>query len=125
MGRCYCKHRGCLYREREGSGQEGSASRAEQGSITAVVGRVQRGRRGRDSQSGQANTCPVGATNGSRWPSESSVVNSVGMEGGQGVRDGGVGPLGGWDPCLRGRGAVRRQLGDLGGDRGSLYVIKI
>lgn len=45
-------------------------------------------------------------------------MNSVGKEGGQGVRDEG------WDTCLRGRGAVGRHLGDLGGDSGSLYVVK-
>lgn len=64
-------------------------------------------------------TCPVDAASGSQWPLESSAVNSVGKEGGQGVRDEG------WDTCLRDRGAVGRQLGDLGGDPGSLYVIKV
>lgn len=47
------------------------------------------------------------------WPSESSTVNSVGKEGGQGVRDGGLGHL-----------SERQRSSGLGGDRGSLYVIK-
>lgn len=52
--------------------------------------------------------CPVDAASGSRWPSESSVVNSVEKEGGQGVGDGGLGHL---PERQRSRGVAAGALG--------------